>query len=134
MLFAAGSVIIMFSMYYILTKQLYVTVSNLFSNSTTVEINVYALVVPLGFIGVLIFVLCAVFTAVKYKKQAFLIWSERTKIILNRMVGFFAFLGLLFAIGTYQWLTSELDARGYVYSEEQSTLSAMGKHEVYIKP
>ena len=110
------------------------TVINIISNATIVKINVYALFLPVGVVGVNIWFVCGFITAAWHRRQTNSVWSHKTQKMFNQLVGVFMVLGLFFAIGTYQWLTSELDAHGYVYSEEKSTLSAMGKHEVYIKP
>ena len=126
--------VLLYGCYYIGTRELYYSVRGIFSSAEIVEINVYALWVPVGFIGLLIWLLCGLFTAIRYKKQTNSVWSYKTQKMFNQMIGVFAVLGLFFAIGTYQWLTTELNDRGYVYSEEESSLSAMGKHEVYIKP
>ncbi len=119
--------------YYILCLDLYFTVNDLFSNADVVKINVYALWMPVGFLGALIWAVCGLFTAIRHKKQVNLVWSVKKQKMFNLIAGIFAALGLVFAVGMYQWLTSELDERGYVYSKEDSRLSAMGKHEVYIK-
>ena len=125
---------LLIGMYFILSRELYFSIKSLSSSADIVEINVYALWIPIGFFGVLVWCISGLVTVIKFKLQVNLVWEKGTQKKFNQMMGMFAVLGLFFAIGTYQWLTSELDARGYVYSEEQSTLSAMGKHEVYIKP
>ncbi len=123
----------LYGAYFFLSSKLYFTVYDLFSSADVVEINVYALWMPFGSVGVLIWLVCGLFTALRFKKQTNSIWSDKTKKLFNQIIGVFAALGLVFAVGVYQWLTSELDERGYVYSKEDSRLSAMGKHEVYIK-
>ena len=115
------------------SRALFLNVSDILSNADIIKINVYGLFIPVGMIGLVVYFICGVITAIRYKKQAHSIWSYKTQKTFNFMTGFFAVLGLVFAIGTYQWLTSKLDERGYVYSKEDSRLSAMGKHEVYIK-
>ena len=126
--------VILFGIYFHASRALYFTVEDLFSNAEIVKINVYGLVIPVGGIGLLIWLLCGLITAIRYKKQTSSVWSYKTQRTFNQIIGVFGVLGLLFAIESYQWLTTELNDRGYVYSEEESSLSAMGKHEVYIKP
>ena len=119
--------------YYVLSRDLYFTVSDLFSNTEIIKINVYALWIPIGFIGPILICISAFVVAFITQKKADQIWGNEGQKIVVRITAIFAVLGLVFAIGMYQWLTSELDERGYVYSKKDSRLSAMGKHEVYIK-
>ena len=128
------SAIIFISVCYLsATRILYLTINDLYLNASIVKINVYALWVPVGFFGALLFIISALFVAFKTRKKADQVWGEKGQKLGVRVTGIFAVLGLVFAISMYQWLTSELDERGYIYSKQESSLSAMGKHEVYIK-
>lgn len=127
-------ILFLFWVHFHASRALYITVHGLLSSADIVKINVYGLFIPIGVVGGLAYFLCGLVTAIRYKKQTNSVWSYKTQKRFNQLVGVFMVLGLFFAIGTYQWLTTELEARGYVYSEEESSLSAMGKHEVYIKP
>ncbi|WP_075478285.1 hypothetical protein [Moritella viscosa] len=120
--------------WFYLSKGIYSNVIALLSGYTLVEINVYALWMPVGFIGILIWIFCGFITALIYGKKVNTVWSDKTERLLHRLIGLFGILGLVFAIAMYQWLGSELKARGYIYCEGESSLSAMGKHEVYMKP
>lgn len=122
------------AIWFVLSRELYYTIQKLQSGAEIVEINVYALCIPIGFLGILIWTFSGFFTVVYTQKQVNSVWSLRTQKIFNRVIGYLGIAGIVFAIITYQWLTYELEANGYTYSEKQSRLSAMGKHEVYIKP
>ena len=134
LLASTGSITLFYGINFYASQELYFTLQSLLSNAEVVEINVYGLWIPIGTIGLLLFVAAAFIVAFKTRKKADQVWGNKGQKIVVRVTGFFAILGLFFAIGTYQWLTAELDDRGYIYSEEESSLSAMGKHEVYIKP
>ena len=134
-MFFNGSILMIFFYggYYLATRELYFSIRHLFASADIVKINVYALWVPVGFLGILLFFALAFIVAFKTRKKADQVWGEKGQKLGVRVAVIFAVLGLFFAIGMYQWLTSELDERGYVYSKKESSLSAMGKHEVYIK-
>jgi len=116
------------------TKDLYSVISGLDSGVRLIELNVYGLVIPLLGIGLLIWIFSAFVTALIYGKKVNAIWRRSTEQLFHRLIGVFMALSLIFAIAMYQWLDSEFKARGYIYCEGESSLSAMGKHEVYMKP
>jgi len=116
------------------TKDLYFVISGLNDGIKLIELNVYGLVIPLLGIGLLIWIFCAFLTALIYGKKVNAIWSRSTEQFFHRLIGAFMALSLIFAIGMYQWLDSGFKARGYIYCEGESSLSAMGKYEVYMKP
>ena len=131
------SILFVITMAYIwfdLSSITYLAVQGVVHNSKRVVINVYSLWVPVGGLGALLSIIYVSPFLIYSGKPATELWGKKGQKVMAWTTGVFAILGVICAIATYQWLVSELDNHGYVYSEAESTLSAMGKHEVYIKP
>ncbi|SGZ10946.1 Putative uncharacterized protein [Moritella viscosa] len=132
----AGLILLSFLGYviFVATRDLYLVLAGLSENAKLIELNVYGLIIPLLCTGAFIYMSCGFVVGLKHGKKANMVWSAKTEKLLHRQMAVFAVIGLVFAIGMYKWLDSEFKARGYIYCEGESSLSAMGKHEVYMKP
>ncbi|WP_283131590.1 hypothetical protein [Enterovibrio norvegicus] len=97
-----------------------------------IDINVYGLWVPVGFIGVLIYLLCGVVVTIWTGTKASYVWGAKGNKIFNYIGGSFAVIGLLTAMFAYDWMTDTIESKGYTYCKPLSRLSAMGHHEVYV--
>lgn len=115
-----------------LTTLYFHTLDGIQSHKSLVDINVYGLWMPIGFIGVLLYTLIAFLFTIKTKKRALDVWGKKGHKASNILVGSFAALGVLFAVFNYYWMTDTLEKSGYTYCKPLSRLSAMGRHEVYV--
>lgn len=115
------------------SRELYIVINEIMNNKATINLNVYGLFIPVGTIGLLVWATLASIIGIKTGYPPDKTWGTKGQGIFTIITGVFIILGVVFALSTYQWLTTELDDRGYIYCTENSTLSAMGKHEIYMK-
>ena len=109
------------------------TISDITSFQKVIDINVYALWMPVGALG-LVVIICAAFAISLYTGQkADVVWGSKGQSFCNFFIGICIVLGLVSAFATYQWMTGELERNGYVFSKDDSRFSAFGRHEVYLK-
>ncbi len=100
--------------------------------SELVKISVYGLWMPVGFLGVGLVILFATCTSIVTGVKAHFVWGALGYKVVNYVVGLFAVLGVVTAIGAYQWMTGRLEDQGYSYCKPLSRISAMGRYEVYV--
>lgn len=117
----------------VLSIDVFHTINDILQKNSIVDINVYALWVPVGFLGAIGYFIVAFSIAIITGKRTDTVWGERGQRLTVKIVGLFAVLGLVSAFATYQWMTGELEKNGYVFSKENSRFSAFGRHEVYLK-
>ncbi|HEH9420081.1 TPA: hypothetical protein SIA31_004204 [Aeromonas sobria] len=118
--------------WWFVSKQAYDTYQAIINGVNLVKISVYGLWMPLGFLGVGLVVAGGAFVSCVTGVKANFVWGELGKKVINYVVGIFAFLGLITAIFSYQWMTNKLEEQGYLYCKPLSRISAMGRYEVYV--
>jgi hypothetical protein len=115
-----------------ITQEVIISFYSVSNGSPRVDINILGLWMPLGFLGVcflgLASPLVAFFTGVKSS----VVWGARGDKVANYVMVTFALLGLISGVVSYQWMTGQLEGRGYLYCKPLSRISAMGRHEVYV--
>jgi ABC-type uncharacterized transport system fused permease/ATPase subunit len=97
-----------------------------------VELNVIALWVPVGVIGIALYSLVFTVVALVTGVRADFVLGRKGILIANNITVFFAILGMITAVAIYQWMNHQLSERGYVYCSLLTRVSATGKHEVYV--
>lgn len=103
------------------------------SNShDVVEINVIGLWFPVGMIGAGLFTIASPAVALITGVRSDSVWGRKGVVIGNIISASFAILGIISAVFFYQKMTTELDAKGYLYCRPLTTFSAMGRYEVYV--
>lgn len=115
-----------------MSKSAYATFNSVLNSSDMVDINVIGLWMPLGFFGACLYGLASPIVAFSTGVKSNIAWGALGNKIANYTLVIFAILGVLTAIGAYQWMTSQLEGRGYLYCKPLSRISAMGRHEVYV--
>ncbi|MGL5392000.1 MAG: hypothetical protein ACRDA8_11625 [Shewanella sp.] len=115
-----------------LTEEVYTTYRDILDGVYIVKISVYGLWAPIGALGICIVVLSGACVSFFTGIKANYVWGDLGKKIVNYVVGAFAFLGVITAIFTYQWMTGRLEEQGYLYCKPLSRTSAMSRHEVYV--
>ncbi|WP_283130826.1 hypothetical protein [Enterovibrio norvegicus] len=115
-----------------LSASVFETYLHIKESQELVNINVYALWVPVGTFGLLLYVLCGAFVTIKTGVKANYVWGEKGTKFFNSFAGVLVIVGLVVAIVLYNWMTNTLENNGYIYCKPLSRLSAMGRHEVYV--
>jgi hypothetical protein len=115
-----------------LTDEAYSTYKEVLFESQLVKISVYGLWGPIGALGVCLVTLSGACVSFFTGVKANYVWGSVGRKVVNYAVGIFAFLGIVTAIGAYQWMTNRLVGLGYSYCKPLSRVSAMSKYEVYV--
>lgn len=98
-----------------------------------IDVNVYALAIPIAAIGVFIPITILNVMSIYYGEFSDYVFSKKTyKIITQYIPIFFVIIGLVFAIYTYNWIIDIVKNNGYTYCDILSRKSVMGKHDVYV--
>lgn len=124
--------LIVWGIWYLLTKNVYDTYQKILSSAELIKINVIGLWVPVGFIGVCLFSFASPVVAFITGKRSNVVWGARGLVIANYIAAFFAILGVIVAIYLYQSMTNRLEEQGYSYCRALTKFSATGRHEVYV--
>lgn len=118
--------------WFFLSKGAYNTVEDILQGRDFIKISVIGLWGPVGLLGLCILSIASPSVAFIMGKRSDAVWGYKGSIILKYIVNGFALLGVITAIGAYQWMTHRLEDQGYSYCRLQSTFSAMGRYEVYV--
>lgn len=106
----------------------------LLNQAPEVKLSLITLWLPVGMLGFLILVFIAapiaIYTGRKLEDNV----PPKTTDILNKIVKYFAILGIFTAIAFSWHCFNLLDEYGYQYSSKLSKFSATGIHLVYTKP
>lgn len=115
-----------------LSKGAYSTLDDILQGRGIIEISVIGLWGPVGLFGLCVLSVASPCVAIITGKRSDLVWGDVGNKILKYIVNGFALLGVITAVGAYQWMTHRLEAQGYSYCRPLSTFSAMGRYEVYV--
>ena len=122
----------LWGIWWVLTDEAYSTYKDVLIGSQLVKISVYGLWGPIGALGVCLVTLSGACVSIFTGVKANFVWGSVGSKVVNYAVGIFAFLGVVTAIGAYQWMTGRLADQGYSYCKPLSRISAMGRYEVYV--
>ncbi|MGL4711579.1 MAG: hypothetical protein ACRCWP_03175 [Shewanella sp.] len=118
--------------WWFVSKQVYYSFQAILHSFDVVKISVYSLWMPLGFLGIGLIVVIGTFVSCITGIKANYVWGALGYKAVNYIVGVFAFLGVVAAIGAYKWMTNQLDEQGYLYCQPLTRISVMGRYEVYV--
>jgi len=118
--------------WFFLSKGAYNTIDDILQGRNLIRVSVIGLWGPVGLFGICILSVASPSVAFITGKRSGIVWGDIGNRILKYIVNGCALLGVITAVGAYQWMTHRLEKQGYSYCRQLSTFSAMGRYEVYV--
>ncbi|MGL4929061.1 MAG: hypothetical protein ACRC4H_02755, partial [Plesiomonas sp.] len=120
--FVAGLIgnIIVCGTWFALSRQFAHTLISVINEDPVININVYPLWIPIGFLGVIITTLSAWVVVVVTARKADVVWGKRGKKLITYACAFFLILGGAFGVVSYQWMQGRMAGNGYSYCKQLS--------------
>ena len=106
---------------------------DLLNHADFVQVSIITLWLPVGFLGVLLYLLCLTPKAFVLGEKIKDIYLPKTIKIWDKLVVIFALSGIAFAAGGTYHSIDLLEKYGYVYSRDLTKITPTGIHLMYIK-
>ncbi|MYM57718.1 hypothetical protein GTG28_00525 [Vibrio sp. OCN044] len=106
---------------------------DLLNNADKVQVSIITLWLPVGFLGVLLYLLCMTPRAFWLGRKINEVYQPKTIKMWNKIMLIFALLGIAFAAGWTYHSLDLLDRSGYVYSRDLTKITPTGIHLIYVK-
>ncbi len=106
---------------------------DLLNHADLVQVSIITLWLPVGFFGVLVYLLCLTPKAFLFGKKVKDIYHPQTIKFWDKLVAIFALCGIAFSAGWTYHSIDLLDKSGYVYSRDLTRITPTGIHLMYVK-